>query len=182
MKVFINPGHAPNGIPDPGAVNPYTGLKESEVARRVGDLVARYLNQAGVEVVGVCQDDSLGAVCNAANSLNTDVFISIHCNSATNKAADGTETYYYHTSEKGKKLAQCIQSQIVDSLCTNDRGIKPAVPGRNGLFVLNNTNAVAVLVELAFISNMDDVILLSENRDDFARAIARGVTDYQQMG
>ena len=25
MKVFINPGHAPGGIPDPGAINPVTG-------------------------------------------------------------------------------------------------------------------------------------------------------------
>ena len=45
--------------------------------------------------------------------------------------------------------------------------------------MLNNTNAVAVLVELAFISNTDDAILLADNADDFARAIARGVTDYQ---
>lgn len=25
MKVFLNPGHAPNGNPDPGAVNGETG-------------------------------------------------------------------------------------------------------------------------------------------------------------
>lgn len=28
MRVFINPGHAPNGNPDPGAVNPRTGAIE----------------------------------------------------------------------------------------------------------------------------------------------------------
>ncbi len=28
MKVFINPGHAPNGIPDLGAVSPINGLRE----------------------------------------------------------------------------------------------------------------------------------------------------------
>jgi hypothetical protein len=49
----------------------------------------------------------------------------------------------------------------------------------NGLYVLNNTNATAVLVELAFISNSDDAILLVENIDAFARAIACGITDYQ---
>lgn len=37
-----------------------------------------------------------------------------------------------------------------------------------------------MLVELAFITNNDDAILLSENADDFARALARGVTDYQK--
>ena len=43
MKVFINPGHAPNGVPDPGAVNQYSGLKEAVVVKHVGDLVAKYL-------------------------------------------------------------------------------------------------------------------------------------------
>ena len=66
----------------------------------------------------------------------------------------------------------------MDSMNTVDRGIKEAVPGKNGLYVLTNTDMPAVLVELAFISNEDDEKLLRNNQDDFARAIARGVTDY----
>ncbi len=60
MKVFINPGHAPNGHPDPGAVNDNTGLRECDVALAVGDLVAHYLKTAGVGVTNVFQCDSLG--------------------------------------------------------------------------------------------------------------------------
>ena len=45
---------------------------------------------------------------------------------------------------------------------------------------MNNTDATAVLVELAFIDNEQDVQLLREKQDEFARAIARGVTDYEQ--
>ena len=36
----------------------------------------------------------------------------------------------------------------------------------------------AVLVETAFISNTDDAKLLVDREDDFARAIARGITDF----
>jgi N-acetylmuramoyl-L-alanine amidase len=178
MKVFINPGHAPNGVPDPGAVNPYSGLKEAVVVKCVGDLVAKYLTEAGVDAT-VCQDDSLATIVNTSNSMGADVFVSIHCNSAANPSAEGTETFYFYSSEHGKKLANCIQSQLIDAMDTVDRGIKGARPGTNGLYVLTNTDAVAVLVELAFISNQDDSVLLTENQDDFARAIARGVTDYQ---
>ena len=39
----------------------------------------------------------------------------------------------------------------------------------------------AVLVETAFIDNYEDGIKLRDRADDFARAIARGVTDYQNM-
>ena len=77
-------------------------------------------------------------------------------------------------------LADCIRYQIVDALGMVDRGSKGAKPGINGLYVLNNTGAVAVLVELAFIDNEQDAQLLRDKQDEFARAIARGVTDYEQ--
>ena len=115
-----------------------------------------------------------------SNRVGADVFISIHCN-ACNGVAQGTEVWHYYGSGEGEKLAQCIQNQIVDALETVDRGVKGAKPGVNGLYVLSNTDAVAVLVELAFIDNESDAALLRERKDDFARAIARGVTDYEAL-
>ena len=50
MKVFLNPGHAPNGHPDPGAVNEETGLRESDVALAVGKSAASYLPIIGVNI------------------------------------------------------------------------------------------------------------------------------------
>ena len=176
MKVFLNPGHAPNGNPDPGACG--CGLRECDVAKNVADLVAGYLAAAGVEVVGSLQSDSLHEVVSASNRADADVFISIHCN-ACNGNANGTEVWHYYESGEGEKLADCIQNQVVDALGTVDRGVKGAKPGVNGLYVLNNTDAVAVLVELAFIDNESDAALLREQQDEFARAIARGVTDYE---
>ena len=178
MKVFLNPGHAPEGNPDPGACG--YGLRECDVAKNVADLVADYLTAAGVEIVGNLQSDSLREVVSASNRVGADVFISIHCN-ACNGVAQGTEVWHYYGSGEGEKLAQCIQNQIVDALETVDRGVKGAKPGVNGLYVLNNTDAVAVLVELAFIDNESDAALLRERKDDFARAIARGVTDYEAL-
>ena len=178
MKVFLNPGHAPEGNPDPGACG--YGLRECDVAKNVADLVAGYLTAAGVEVVDNLQPDSLREVVSASNRVGADVFISIHCN-ACNGVAQGTEVWHYYGSEEGEKLAQCIQNQIVDALGTVDRGTKGAKPGVNGLYVLSNTDAVAVLIELAFIDNESDAALLRERKDDFARAIARGVTDYEAL-
>ena len=74
MNVFINPGHAPNGNPDPGAVNGNTGLRECDVALAVGDLVAHYLKAAGVGVTNVFQCDSLEEICDQANASGADLF------------------------------------------------------------------------------------------------------------
>ena len=75
---------------------------------------------------------------------------------------------------KSDRLAACIQSQIVHSLGTSDRGVK--VGPR--LIVLRNTTMPAVLVELAFISNDADCEKLIDQKRDFAAAVARGITDY----
>ncbi len=151
MRVFLNPGHAPNGEPDPGASNRITGLQECDVAKNIADLVEKYLVAAGVEVVGNLQSDSLYEVVQSSNNLSTDVFISIHCN-AFNEMANGTEVWHYHTSRDGKKLSGCIQRQIVDSLGTTDRGAKGAVPHTdNSLYVLNYTDATSCLVDACVI-------------------------------
>ena len=176
MKVFLNPGHAPDGNPDPGACG--CGLRECDIAKSIADLVESYLTAAGVEVVGNLQIDGLYDIVSASNRTDADVFISIHCN-ACNGNANGTEVWHYYGSGEGEKLADCIQNQIVDALGTVDRGVKGAKPSVNGLYVLNNTDAVAVLVELAFIDNESDAALLRDRQDEFARAIARGVTDYE---
>ena len=177
MRVFLNPGHAPNGEPDPGACG--WGIRECDVAKSVADLVEKHLVAAGVEVEGNLQSDSLEEVVDASNESEADIFISIHCN-ACNGNARGTEVWYYHRSAYGELLADCIRHQIVDALGTADRGSKGAKPGVNGLYVLSNTGATAVLVELAFIENEEDARLLREKQGEFARAIARGVTDYEQ--
>ena len=174
MKVFLNPGHAPGGNPDPGACG--CGLRECDVAKQMADLVEGYLTAAGVAVVGNLQDDSLGAITDAANESGAELFLSIHCN-AFNGAARGTEVEVYPGSSAGARLGSCIQQQIVGSLGTLDRGLKE----RPNLYVLKHTDMPAVLVECAFIDNEDDAALLRDRLDDFARAIARGVTDYEQM-
>lgn len=174
MKICINAGHAPGGIPDPGAVNNITGLKESDVTDDVAQLVQYYLQQAGYETL-VVQENILRDITNASNKFKADLFVSIHCNAADNQSAKGTETFAFSEGGEGEKLAKCIQKQIVSNLETVDRGVK-----FDNFHVLRETDCPAVLVELAFISNSEDEALLAseEKKDEFAKAIARGVTDY----
>ena len=189
MKAFINPGHDLDY--DSGAVSPRSGLRECEVAAHVGALVKHYLEAAGCTCV-LMQSDNLAptstgrsryadrqglTVTETANDWDADIFVSIHCNSAEAEEACGTETFAYDLDGgEGEKLATCIQDQIVDALNTVDRGVK----ANPKLFVLRYTAMPAVLVELGFISNEGDEALLTDRQDDFARAIARGVTDYEQ--
>lgn len=182
-KIFLNAGHK-IGI-DSGAVNPETGLQEAVVTLNVAEKVKYYLEKVGYEVEllqsnslnGEDEDENNPSICRTANESEADLFVSLHCN-AFNQQAKGTEVevYSYRCTE-ANKLAECIQNQICDSLHTVDRGVKE----RPNLCVLRNTDMPAVLVELAFIDNEEDCTLLTNNQDDFARAVARGITDYFSM-
>jgi N-acetylmuramoyl-L-alanine amidase len=178
MRVFLNPGHDLKR--DSVAVNPTSGLRECDVAADIGGLVKGYLEQAGCEVQMLQSDNLLGetpslpCVVDEANGWPADLFVSLHCNAA-NGSAQGTETLVYNEDGESAELAGCIQSQIVTSLGTVDRGIKE----RPMLIVLKHTNMPAVLVEMAFVDNDEDTILLTYKADEMARAIARGITDFE---
>lgn len=47
--------------------------------------------------------------------------------------------------------------------------------------MLRHTDMPAVIVETAFIDSDIDEPLLRVKQDDFARAIARGITDYENL-
>ena len=178
MRVFINPGHDLER--DSGAVNPRSGLRECDVAADIGGLVKGYLEAAGCEVWMLQSDNLAGetpdlpCVVDTANGWPADIVVSLHCNAA-NGCARGTETLVYANEGESAQLAACIQSQIVDSLGTIDRGVKE----RPMLIVLNSTDMPAVLVEMAFVDNDEDAQILTERADEMARAIARGITDFE---
>ncbi len=173
MKVFINPGH--DLRLDSGAINLVYGTREADIVAKAGEMLEGLLQAVGIETK--CeQSDDLEGVCVRSNDWGADLFVSLHCNASFEHTARGVEVWY--KSYKGSKVANYIQSQIVQSLNINDRGIKVT----DKLYVLNATDAVAVLVEMAFIDNNDDLALLQNELETIVRAIARGITDAQQSG
>lgn len=176
MKIFLNPGHSPDGNPDPGCVNESSGNCEYEVARKVSKRVKKYLEDVGYEVK-IVQSDSLKEICDESNDWGAALFVSIHCNASAGHNARGSETWYWYGSNTGRILATCIQSELVSSVRGLwNRGVKDG-----NFYVLRNTDAPAVLVEMAFLDNDEDEYLLVTMEDRFARGIARGITDYYGM-
>lgn len=183
MRVFLNPGHALGGNPDPGCVNPRCQLRECDLAITYGSLCGKYLEAAGCKVKLLqshnLNGESLGypSVCDTANAWAADVFVSIHVNAGGGR---GAETYCYNLGGRGQQLARCIQNQLITTLQPIDPGYRDRGVMEHPTFcVLRNTDMPAVLVEVGFIDS-DDVGLLTLHGDEIARAIARGATDYDQ--
>ena len=167
MKIFINAGH---GGSDPGAVSK-NGTKEKDITNNVAAFLAFELIKKGYKVEFFQQERNITEVSAAEVTSNSDLFISIHCNSFSNPSANGLEVLYYTKSKKGKAIAQTLQNALLSMTNLKDRGIK----GRDDLHVLKRTLAPAVLIELAFISNEKEEKMLLETPEVFALGIAAGI-------
>lgn len=172
MKIIINVGH---GGKDPGAVNASLKVTEHDYNKKLGNAVLSELTKMGHHAIIVIQDNrGVGAVAGMCNKHNPDVVVSLHSNASSNLSATGTETLYWHTSKNGKRLAECIQYNMVKALGLPDRGCKP----RDNLAVLRDTKCPAVIVEPFFISNNADYQLAVAEMNALSTAIADGVDNY----
>ena len=183
-KIVVDAGH---GGVDGGAVS-YSGqtnernitlavsLKLGDVLKSKGyDVIYTRTDNTSVAWDSSSQTASLRYRANFANENNADLFVSVHCNSAT-PSAYGTETYYSTTkSSKDKTLATDIHTELIKSIGLRDRGVKTA-----NHYVTVNTKMPASLVELAFISNQQEEAKLRDPQfqQKAANGIANGIINF----
>ncbi len=173
--VVIDPGH---GGRDPGAVG-ISGLQEKDVILPISQDVARILEQQGMQVRMTRNNDtfvSLEGRTNMANSINADLFVSIHANAISLDRPDvnGLETYYHQT---GRNLAATIHRNILQRLNIRDRRVRQA-----RFYVLRQSRMPSVLVEVGFVTGREDAANLRNPnfRRQMAEAIAAGIIEYSR--
>ncbi len=169
--IIIDPGH---GGKDPGAIG--NGLNEKDVVLRISKKVTKRLKDHNQKALMTRDKDifiDLTERSNISNRNNGEVFVSIHCNSFHNSNANGVETYHYPSSIEGNKLATMVQNEL-KGLFKSNRGVKSA-----NFSVLRKTKAIAILVELGFISNKSDVDVMLNKEDEIVEAIVNGILKYK---
>ena len=185
LKVCLDAGH---GGHDAGTES-VLGFTEKELNLSVALKAGKLLEEEGYEVIytrdsdeakGSNQKEDLKARCDISNEADADIFISIHCNfDERSKKTKGTEVWCRFKGYNGERLAKCVSRQMSGIGFTKDRGIKYEDDG--SLYVLINTNAPAVLVELGFLSNLEDSRYLETDKgqDNCALAILSAVKEYE---
>ncbi|PIE57395.1 MAG: hypothetical protein CSA33_08430 [Desulfobulbus propionicus] len=102
-KIVIDPGH---GGKDPGAVA--YGLREKDIVLQVARKVAHILSSSyGYETVLTRDRDifiPLEERTAIANTLNADLFVSIHVNAHADKNVHGIETYYLNLATNAESM------------------------------------------------------------------------------
>jgi len=171
--ICVDAGH---GGTDPGAVA--NGVEEKNVNLEIALKVAKLLEEDGARVVLTRNGDyyvSLSDRVRIANSADCDIFISIHANAASDTSASGFEVYHYYGSTRGNLLATYVDEEIAKEIPLKNRGVKEA-----GFYVIKYTTMPAILIETGFVTNTNDVSIITDKDYQwrYAYAILHGVQRY----
>lgn len=172
--ISIDAGH---GGHDPGAVQ--NGVNEKDITLEVAKKLDSALKKEGYDTVMTRDKDvyvELKERADIANRNNSDIFISLHCNSFSSESAHGIEVLYNPNRSGSKQLAQLVLDELVKATGARNRGIKE----RPELAVLKHTTMPAILVEMGFISNKAEAQKLqtASYQNKIVEAIVKGVEKY----
>ncbi len=161
MRIVINGAHTKFGT-GTGA-NGY--LNEGTETRKIAYELMKLLADSKHEVIPAVYDRSANNLQEAVDLANTegaDLFISIHLNAG---GGTGCEAYTW----RGEQVAQAVKAcSYLKKLGFKNRGVKDG----SGLYVIKNTKATAILLEVCFVDNKADAELFKQvGYSNIAKAI-----------
>lgn len=187
--VVLDPGH---GGPDGGAVGE-DGTTEEGITLIVSKKLKAYLEGAGAVVYltrsedrDLASEDTKGLsrrksedIRNRLNFIHDhepDLFLSIHLNALSSTQWRGAQTFYYPSKEENRHLAKLIQAEIKRNLENTNR---EALEQRN-MYLLKHAEVPGSLVEIGFLSNVEERELLKqeEYQEKMAISIYEGILRY----
>ena len=188
--IVIDAGH---GGEDPGAVG-VNGTYEKDVNLSIAILLGDTLKEKGYTVVQTRTEDKMLYLpeenvkgmrkisdlknrCKITAEYENCIVISIHMNSYGASKYSGLQVYYTDKNEDSRALANRIQNSVRKELQPeNHRQIKNG----SSLYLLENANGTAVLIECGFLSNAEECSKLSqkEYQKELCFAISCGIIEY----
>ena len=107
------------------------------------------------------------------------MFISLHANAFSSDTARGTETYIAkNASTTSKNFAKVLNDNIVNTMKQIDSGAKDRGVKTENFTVIYKAAMPSVLVEYGFYTNLNDLKILKNNRNELVEATVKTICDY----
>lgn len=173
-KIYLSAGHNVVCGHTSGAKTEYGN--ESLLTIEMKEKVAERLRKKGVEFITDRDDMTLGQVVEEINGKigKEGYAIELHFNASTIKSVRGTEVVVYNRSKLPQTARAKELSDIVSGILgTNNRGVKGESQSAHGrLAFVRKTKCEAVILEICFLSNKEDMESYNANKEKLADAIA----------
>lgn len=178
-RIFLSAGHGgfENGTRDPGTVA--GGTTEAREMILLRDLVVGQLRSRGVEVLAVPDELSQVQTIDWINSRSRigDVALEIQASGASNPSVRGAGIFYIAANNQRKADAEMLIMSLLRRLPQlPNRGATPdTATGLGRLIFCRWVSIPSMLMELGFLTNPDDRILIQNRRGEMAMGIADGL-------
>ena len=167
---------------DPGAtIGGTTEAKEMILTR---DMMLTELRSRGFEVLSVPDDLSLTQTIDWINSRarSGDVALEIHADAFSSPTVRGASIFYIANNDSRRKDAEGVLLALLRRVPQlPNRGAKPdTTTGVGSLGFCRQVVPPSLLLEVGFLSNLDDRFLLQNRRRDIALGIVEGLTAWSR--
>ena len=166
---------------DPGAV--YNSQKEADKTKEFRDLVSKNLSAKGHKHIKDSDDENNRQLQNRIKPGSGSVLIDHHFNASSNLNATGTEVIVSNNANANSKaLAKELAEGTACILGIANRGVKTeAQTARGRIGILNLNAGIACLIEIAFLSNPNDMVKYELKKDELARFYADTYIKYDNL-
>lgn len=184
MSIAVTFPSAGHHLKDAGAV--YNGRQENLETIKFRDLLVAELKKLGVKIITDKDNQTNRQYQNTIQPGDGSVILDIHFN-AGSETATGTECLISARDFASKntlsyKMAEEISNTTASVVGVKNRGVKPESTTRHGkLGILHQGAGVAVLWEICFISNKEDMAKYDANINDLAISIAKICKKYDDL-
>lgn len=180
--IVLDAGHGGEDFGTQSTTKPK--FHEKNLNMSTAQLVKNFLEQFGYSVILTRSDDKYIALDQRslfANEKNSQIFVSIHFNSAPSKDAEGIEVFYYNQasdkmrSSQSKMLAEAILDQTIKNTGAKSRGVK-----HGNYAVIRETKMPAALIEGGFLTNDEEMekIKNASYLKSLSLGIAKGIHNF----
>ena len=155
-----------------------TGGNEEEYMNLLADRMEPYLRSSGITYVRNDPSRNVVGAISDSNAGNFDVHLALHSNAAPERLAGklrGIDIYFSPSSYDSERLATIIANNLKSIYPLPDK--TRAVP-TTSLGEVTQTRAVAVLCELGYHDNVEDVTWLKNNLEAIAANLVQSLCDY----
>lgn len=178
-RIFLSAGHGgfENGTRDPGTVA--GGTTEAREMILLRDLVVSQLRSRAVEVLAVPDELSQVQTIDWINSRSRigDVALEIQASGASNPSVRGAGIFYIAANNQRKADAEMLIMSLLRRFPQlPNRGATPdTATGLGRLIFCRWVSIPSMLMELGFLTNPDDRLLIQNRRGEMAMGIADGL-------
>ena len=154
------------------------GESEEYYMNLIADAMVPYLRASGIAFARNNPYDTLSQVIAQSNAGDYDFHLALHSNASPENLAGvlmGPDIYYYAYSTDGER-ASGIFADNLKSVYPNP-ALVAVIPNRT-LAELRRTRTPALLVEIAYHDNPDDMNWIAENIDEIASNLVLSLTEY----